>query len=55
MSAADDSCATSQPSSILLSTAHSAVTYFAFQFFAGTEGIYHPSRHLPETQFLSQM
>ena len=32
MSAADDSCATSQPSSTLLIIGHSAVTYCAFQF-----------------------
>jgi hypothetical protein len=55
MNAADDSCATSQPSTILLSTGHSAATYFAFQFFAEREGMYQPSRHLPETQLLSQI
>jgi len=53
MSAADDSCATSQPSSILLSTGYSAVTHFAFQLFTETEGMYQPSRHFPETQLLS--
>ena len=55
MSAAGDSCATSQPSSILISTGHSAVTHFAFQLFAETEGMYQPSRNLPETQLSSHI
>jgi len=55
MSAADDSCATSQPRNRLLSTGHSAVTDFAFRFFAETKGLYQPSRHLPETQLLSHI